>query len=317
MCKSLGLECVYSERRTSRLGINLFSMSNNRPDQRCRRDQSLGLIISTLHRIETKLEYLPQSIANDLRPLTAQLTQVAEASRSPEATVVRASSSHAPPSQYTSPAETRASEPVNSIWESAGGNSRGQKEISFSQHAVPLWPGARAYLPERLLAAYDQLGKNYVIDLETARPPLPMWLRPYPMQLAEGVDWLEALPFAVVKGLAEAFFSLFNTFSPFLDRKFFFAFTLGSVIENGFAYTIESCLVLNVMALGCLAIRAYQEGDFPLPGSFGDSFETPPWIEVTEEDPPGLRFFNEARKRIGFLICQNDLQCCQYYLLSA
>jgi hypothetical protein len=36
-----------------------------------------------------------------------------------------------------------------------------------------------------------------------------------------------------------------------------------------------------------------------------------------QEETPGLRFFNEARRRIGFLMCDNDIQSCQFYLLSS
>jgi hypothetical protein len=80
---------------------------------------------------------------------------------------------------------------------------------------------------------------------------------------------------------------------------------------------MESCLVLNVLALGCLAVLAHQEGDYPLPGSQGHRFEVPEWMNVVYEEHPGLRFFNEARRRIGFLMCDNDIQSCQFYLLSS
>lgn len=191
----------------------------------------------------------------------------------------------------------------------------GQVSISFSQHGVILWPGARAILPESILEAREQLGKNYVVDLETKRPPLPMYICPFPMHAGEG--WLEALPLAVIKGLSDAFFTTFNPFTPIMDKNFFFAFTLGAAIESGFGYTMESCLVLNVMALGCLAVHAHQEGNYPLPGSPSHRFELPEWMGVIQEEPPGLRFFNEARRRIGFLMCGNDIQSCQFYLLSS
>jgi hypothetical protein len=38
---------------------------------------------------------------------------------------------------------------------------------------------------------------------------------------------------------------------------------------------------------------------------------------VVYEEQPGLRFFNEARRRIGFLMCDNDIQSCQFYMLSS
>jgi hypothetical protein len=121
----------------------------------------------------------------------------------------------------------------------------------------------------------------------------------------------------MIKGLADVFFSVFNPFTPIMDKSFFFSFTLGSAIESGFGYTMETCIVLNVMALGCLAVLAHQEGNYPLPGTQSHRFEPPEWMNVVYEEQPGLRFFNEARRRIGFLMCDNDLQSCQFYLLSS
>jgi hypothetical protein len=121
----------------------------------------------------------------------------------------------------------------------------------------------------------------------------------------------------MIKGLADAFFSVFNPFTPIMDKSFFFSFTLGSAIESGFGYTMETCIVLNIMALGCLAVLAHQEGNYPLPGTQSHRFEPPEWMNVVYEEQPGLRFFNEARRRIGFLMCDNDLQSCQFYLLSS
>jgi hypothetical protein len=142
-----------------------------------------------------------------------------------------------------------------------------------------------------------------------------MFTSHYPLQAGE--HWLEELPLAMIRGLADAFFSVFNPSTPIMDKGFFFSFTLGSAIESGFGYNLESCLVLNVLALGCLAVLASQEGNYPLPGTRGHHFEPPEWMNVVYEEQPGLRFFNEARRRIGFLMCDNDIQSCQFYLLSS
>jgi hypothetical protein len=288
---------VYSERKLSK------------------KDQSIGMIISTLHRIETKLENLPSAISNDIRPsFTGQILQAVEAiqSSSTAATPSAKTASHRPSlSQITSPATTGHVEADAQ----APADGKEVVPISFSQHGVVVWPGIISCLPERFLFAYEQLGRYYVLDVEMERPPLPMWVNPFSLHPAE--NWLDDLPFALVKGLCEAFFSLFHPFTPFMDKHFFFSFTLGTVIKHGFASTIETCLILNVMALGCLAVRAYEEADFPLPGSFSDRFERPAWFDVAVEEPPGLCFFNEARRRMGFLMEKNDLSSCQYYLLSA
>ncbi|KAJ5979137.1 hypothetical protein N7501_002479 [Penicillium viridicatum] len=300
LCKSLGLECVYNERKSSK------------------RDQSLTMIMSTLHRLETKLENIPTSILSDLQSLRGQIRPPAQE-----------------PQTQLSPAFGNGNQPLSMLppigdnftpaaagdgddfefEENQPKDSAGRISISFSQHGVIVWPGARQILPKQLLAAYEMLGKNYVIELESARPPLPMFASPYPLQA--GDHWLEVLPLAMIRGLADAFFSVFNPSTPIMDKGFFFSFTLGSAIESGFGFNLESCIVLNVLALGCLAVLAYQEGNYPLPGTQGHRFEPPEWINVVYEEQPGLRFFNEARRRIGFLMCDNDIQSCQFYLLSS
>ncbi|KAJ5622638.1 transcriptional regulator family: Fungal Specific TF [Penicillium herquei] len=297
LCKSLGLDCVYNERKSSK------------------RDQSLTMIMSTLHRLETKLENIPSSVINDLQSLRGQMRQVSgnglESHQSPafvsENRRIAAMSSTFTPAREEDEFDWEDREPAP--------DQSGRISISFSQHGVILWPGARQVLPEQLLVAYETLGKNYVVELESSRRPLPMFTTPYPVHA--GSQWLETVPFSMVKGLADAFFSVFNPFTPVMDKSFFFSFTVGTALETGFGYTMESCVVLCVMALGCLAVLAHQEGNYPLPGTQSHRFEPPEWMNVVIEEQPGLRFFNEARRRIGFMMCDNDLQSCQFYLLSS
>ncbi|KAJ5462864.1 hypothetical protein N7475_007808 [Penicillium sp. IBT 31633x] len=302
LCKSLGLECVYNERKSSK------------------RDQSLTMIMSTLHRLETKLEYIPTSILKELQSLQSQARTPANATQN-QLSPAFGDDSNQPSSVLPTvgdnftPAAAGDGDDFEFEENQAKPDSAGRISISFSQHGVIVWPGARQILPKQLLAAYEMLGKNYVIELESARSPLPMFTSPYPIQA--GDHWLEVLPLAMIRGLADAFFSVFNPSTPIMDKGFFFAFTLGTAIESGFGYNLESCLVLNVLALGCLAVLAYQEGNYPLPGTQGHRFEPPEWMNVVYEEQPGLRFFNEARRRIGFLMCDNDIQSCQFYLLSS
>lgn len=277
------------------------------------------MIMSTLHRLETKLENIPSSIATDLQAIWAQARETkAQQETHQPAAIGSDNNRSAAMSTSTRRSFTptaRGAEDLDFDVDHETTDAAGRVSISFSQHGVILWPGARQILPEQLLAAHELLRKNYVIDLESARPPLPMFTSPFPLQA--GDHWLEVLSLAMIKGLSDAFFSVFNPFTPIMDKNFFFSFTLGAAIESSFGYTMESCLVLNVMALGCLAVLAHQEGNFPLPGTQSHRFEPQDWINVVYEELPGLRFFNEARRRIGFLMCDNDIQSCQFYLLSS
>lgn len=270
--------------------------------------------MSTLHRLESKLESLPSAISNGTRSIHEEMTQTLNGLRQLSRPEYASNSRNNRKTPLQNTPQTGELDDFN-FDERPSTDSTGRVSISFSQHGVILWPGARTILPETILEAHESLGENYVIDLETKRPPLPMHIYPFPLQSGEG--WLEALPMTVIKGLSDAFFTTFNPFTPIMDKKFYYAFTLGAAIESGFGYTMESCLVLNIMALGCLAVQAHREGNYPLPGSRSTRFEPPEWMPVVQEEPPGLRFFNEARRRIGFLMCGNDIQSCQFYLLSS
>lgn len=286
----------------------------------CRRDQSLTMIMSTLHRLETKLENIPASILNDLHSLRGRVGHVTNDFDGSQQMTVARDEGRLPSATSTAVkpiSSSAAREEDDFDWEDnqSAPDTAGRISISFSQHGVILWPGAQQILPEQLLSTYEMLGKNYVVELESNRPSLPMFISPFPLHV--GDHWLELLPLAMIKGLADAFFSVFNPFTPIMDKSFFFSFTLGAAIESGFGYTMESCIVLNVLALGCLAVLAHQEGNYPLAETQSHRFESPEWINVVYEEQPGLRFFNEARRRIGFLMCDNDIQSCQFYLLSS
>ncbi|KAF1360788.1 hypothetical protein EJ07DRAFT_113996 [Lizonia empirigonia] len=189
--------------------------------------------------------------------------------------------------------------------------------LSFSQHRVAIWPAVKQVLPSGFVTASAELPQDYVADIESRRAPLPIQInRP----LGTHPDsWLMDLSQSVVKGVADAYFAVFHRNSPILDKFHFYSSTLGSAVETDFGYDVDSCLVLVVLALGCLAVRAHEEGNFALPSRSGvqeGGFVRPDWYELILDDRPGLKFFNEARKRFGFLMTQNGLKAGQYYMLS-
>lgn len=198
-----------------------------------------------------------------------------------------------------------------------GPDTYGSFNLSFSQHGVALWPAIKQILPQDFILAREQLPREYIVEIESQRPSLPI---PIGTSLDPSANnWLTALPLSVIKGLSDAYFAVFHRYTPIIDKFHFFANTLGTALENDFGYDIETCLVLNVLALGCLAVKTHEEGNFPLPSRYPvntDGFERPDWYYLTADEPAGLRFFNEARKRFGFLMCHNDLQTGQFYMLS-
>jgi hypothetical protein len=190
-------------------------------------------------------------------------------------------------------------------------------KLSFSQHGVTLWPAVKQILSTQFNAARELLPREYVVHIETHRQPLPMHIA-VPTGYSHGM-WLSNLPLSAIEGLAHAYFAVFNRNTPVLDKYHFFSNTLGLAMENDFGYDIETCVVLMVLTLGCLAVIAHEEGDFALPSrapSTVSRFEQPDWYDLVLDETPGLRFFNEARARIGFFMSQNDLQTGQFHMLS-
>ncbi|KAJ9663570.1 hypothetical protein H2201_005531 [Coniosporium apollinis] len=282
------------------------------------KDQSMNVAINAIRRLEYKVEHLTALVASQHETLSIRAVdqndtggQNAHALQSPVSDSTYAI-------QEADPAALSSLE----------GFPSGPKPISFSQHRVLFWPAIRPMLPRSLKYACKDLTRDYVIDLENHRPTLDMSIQPHPRDAGDA--WLKELPASTINGLSTAFFSTFNRLMPALNRSSFTKSILGAALANDFGHQIETCLALVVMALGCLAVRGYEEGDYPLPvtpapdfrpaanklGSEGH-FKAPTWYAITQEDPPGLRFFNEARRRFGFLMCANNLESCQYYLLSA
>ncbi|GKU07893.1 unnamed protein product [Fusarium langsethiae] len=177
--------------------------------------------------------------------------------------------------------------------------------ISFSAHQVLFWPAIQAALPESVKLMCQMNGATYSTRLEVARPKLP-----HSSSVDMSSEWLSKLSIATLKELSDVYFTTFNLATPILDQKTYFQRTLGVAIDGNFGICIESCIVLAVMALGLMGQKALREA------RFASTPVSTPYPSEQEDEMPGLDFFNEARKRFGFLMCEQDLQACQFYLLS-
>jgi hypothetical protein len=291
----------------------------------------MAVAINAIRRLEAKIEDLTAAVsASKTSPVEPQpsLPVTIADHRSPMSTLSHPSPiNHTPGFTSTLPRNDRSSvhELVMSPQTAATpgkspfsvSETQSKIALSFSQHRVAIWPAVKNVLPADFTAARATLAEDYIVEIEDSREPLPIHIdRPYGTYPE---SWLMSLPQSVVKGLADAYFAVFHRNTPILDKYFFYSSTLGRATENEFGFDVESCLVLIVLALGCLAVKAYEEGDFALPSRLPSSetgFVRPDWYELTADVKPGLKFFNEARKRFGFLMCQNDLQAGQFYMLS-
>lgn len=266
--------------------------------------------------MESKLESIPSKITSTLLQSGRSLSDMGSWSN-PKASISR-SGGRDPlfgVQETTITPRTPLHDEFISVNRSNLSDSSGWTNISYSQHGVLFWPAIFESSSPSLLRILDNLEPDYTVNIEQGRAPLPMTVA---SEYEE--DWLKQIPRAVVKALVDAFFTTFNPMTPVMEKAYFVSVTLKSVIQNSFDYSIDACLTLIIMALGCLAVRSYEEGGYDLKDDlllYTDiSLDSPEWIGMTSEEVPGLRFFNLSRKRLGFLVCDNGLLNCQYYLLS-
>ncbi|CAM1506707.1 Fc.00g063480.m01.CDS01 [Cosmosporella sp. VM-42] len=119
------------------------------------------------------------------------------------------------------------------------------------------------------------------------------------------IDW------ETMQRLSKAYFDCFNFLYPIMDRPWFNSNTLTSIINNGFQEGTTSALVLLVFALGEVAlsgsggpISAYKGRPSGIKGG-------------TADRPPGVTYFNEGRKRMGFALAEVSLENVQMFALAA
>jgi hypothetical protein len=182
--------------------------------------------------------------------------------------------------------------------------------IHYPVRQITTWPAVRSLLRScdqgSQYLSYDAIRATLLEQKRTA-------LLPPASSLSGSINWLARLHISLVKHRCDKFFETFNLANPILDQKLFSQHTLGVAINSEFGFNIESCLVLVVMALGSLGKKAFKEAGFD--ASIADPRVTQPLNDEAAWDD-GLVFFNEARKRIGVVNCDNSVHSCQYYLLS-
>ena len=140
----------------------------------------------------------------------------------------------------------------------------------------------------------------------TLRVPLQFAGSPTTMNLARpSIDW------DTMQRLSKGYFDVFNFLYPIIDRQWFNSSALTSIINEGFQEGTTSALVLLVFALGEVAlttsgvpISAYKGRPSGIKGG-------------TVDRPPGVSYFNEARKRMGFGLAEISLENIQMCALAS
>lgn len=116
---------------------------------------------------------------------------------------------------------------------------------------------------------------------------------------------LNSLGWETVQTLTKAFFDTFNLLHPIVDRHAFVSITLPAIMANGLVLddSVQSTLACLIFALGQVAVDAYND---PSRGISGGN----------TAQPPGLVFFNEARRRMGFNLTECSLENVQIFVLA-
>ncbi|KAI1079428.1 hypothetical protein F5B20DRAFT_163700 [Whalleya microplaca] len=112
--------------------------------------------------------------------------------------------------------------------------------------------------------------------------------------------------------LTKSYFETFNLMYPIIDRQAFQSEVLPAIAGHGLDESSTSTLACLIFALGEVAISGIQGA--PIVAREG----RPSGIKGgSTERPPGLSFFNEARRRMGFNLTECSLENVQMFALAA
>jgi hypothetical protein len=236
------------------------------------------------------------------------------------------------PSSSIDFASTYASDSLRASQKSGSGGSstkNAPEKHVLAVHRMLRWPSIQRLLRDTVPTDTEDVellnteGAAFIVRLQRDAPVLPMDdalpYRPFMgMQMqatrtagGERVTFPD-LTYDMMLRMSTTYFDTFNMMYPFMDRQSFLSDTLAKVNSEGFDGDLDSVIALLVLALGQLA----DDGAYGTPinnyrgrpsGVRGGSLER----------PPGLILFNEARKRMGFVLTECDLGNVQIYSLAA
>ncbi|KAH8676761.1 hypothetical protein BGZ60DRAFT_468641 [Tricladium varicosporioides] len=295
LCQRMKLECRYRE------------------PQPTKKDKTLVEILDRLKSLEGKVDRIPlrAPIPTGFGP--PQSSPSSQPSFQTETESLSSSSLLRPPYQ---PSTTTSSK------------SRPYRHATAA-HKMLTWPAIQQLLLQAVpsnisdLKSLELHGSAFVVRMQKGSPNLPL------------DENLQAIPFVgmqsqatrtsggarttfptltkdVMHRLATAYFDTFNLVYPFMDRQNFLSDTLSQVQTEGFSGDTDSVLALLVFALGELAIEGSR--GHPIESHEGHASGVRGGTAIK---PPGLALFNEARKRIGFVLTECDLENVQIFSLAA
>ncbi|KAM3074992.1 hypothetical protein ACMFMG_007545 [Clarireedia jacksonii] len=200
---------------------------------------------------------------------------------------------------------------------------------STATHKILYWPAIQEILLQADPTIADDLrdfekeGSSFIVRMQNGQPGLSLHeglskkafvgMQSQATRVAGGTRiTFPALTREVMNRLASAYFDTFNFLYPFLDRQSFFSDNLNKVYTEGFDGDVDSVLALLVFALGELALESSHGA--PIATHNG----RPSGVRGGEPGrPPGISLYNEARKKIGFVMTGCDIENVQIFSLAA
>ncbi|TVY37943.1 hypothetical protein LSUB1_G003152 [Lachnellula subtilissima] len=204
-----------------------------------------------------------------------------------------------------------------------------QYKYASAAHKMLTWPAISQLLLQTVPSTVGDLnslrneGSAFILRMQTGTPNLPLdetlSVRPFvgmqtqATRVAGGVrTTFPDLTRDTMFQLATAYFDSFNLIYPFMDRQNFLSDTLSKVQTEGFDGDTDSVVALLIFALGDLALEGSQGKSIERHGTRASGVRG-----GTDKRPPGLALFNEARKRMGFILTDCNLENVQVFSLAA
>ncbi|KAG8630423.1 hypothetical protein KVT40_002042 [Elsinoe batatas] len=292
LCTRLGVECVYRE------------------PQPTKKDKTLVHILSVLERVESKVDRLglpTTNLRNDDRVRKKEEPSLGGPLASWE--------------QVESDTRQRDRRETYLPSDLISANTH-----LTAAHKILVWPSVFLLLTNARVPVMNdihhimQTGTPWFTHLELKKHTHPLATNGSPIpskspsipnhSFAPGIAGLDA---DTMRSLADAYFDTFNVVHPILDRNSFYSDILLPVIRGGYEdRDTQACLAMLIMALGSIALEGVSGAPFL------SHSKTPSGLRGGSiEAPPGLDIFNEARRRLGFVMHTCTLENVQIYLLQA
>ncbi|CZT47340.1 related to acetate regulatory DNA binding protein FacB [Rhynchosporium secalis] len=196
-------------------------------------------------------------------------------------------------------------------------------------HKILSWPALQQLMLQVLpsnagdFKYLESDGTSFIVRMHSGQPKLPkdepLQDRPFVGMQSQATRNIgaprvtfPALTRDAMYRLTAAYFDTFNFLYPFMDRRTFESDTLAKVCSEGFDGDVDSVIALMIFCLGEVAIEGLTGNPI------GEYKGLPSGIRGGSDGrPPGLALFNEARKCLGFVLTDSELENVQIFSLFA